>query len=194
MSISRAELFENYPEQFKKASSIAWKAELGVTPHVEVSEKINDALNDSNFWVLIGGPPCQAYSLVGRSVMKNTNQEKYEKDPRHNLYREYVQIIAEHRPPVFIMENVKGLLSSTLNGNKVFDLIISDLVDPISAANSYGKTERNGDSVLYDVYPLTRRRTLFAADPRDYLIECENFGLPQKRHRVFYWELEEIYK
>lgn len=183
--ISRGELFEKYPIQFDKAASIAWKAELGVTPHVEVSKKINKALNGNRCWVLIGGPPCQAYSLVGRSVMKGTNQEKYEKDPRHQLYKEYVQIIADQRPPVFIMENVKGLLSSTLNGNKAFDLILSDLADPITAANSYGKTERNDSSILYDIYPLTRRRSLFATEPRDYLIECENFGLPQKRHRVF---------
>ncbi len=184
--ISRDALFEKYPEQFEKAKAIAWKAELGVTPHPEVTEKINKALNDSSFWVLIGGPPCQAYSLVGRFIMKNTNQKKYENDPRHYLYREYVQIIADHRPPVFIMENVKGLLSATLNGNKVFDLILSDLHDPISAVNSYGKTERKTDDrVLYDIYPLTRSKSLFARDPRDYLIECENFGLPQKRHRVF---------
>ncbi len=183
--ISRNELFDNYREQFEKAESIAWKAELGKTPHAEVTKKINKALGNSNLWVLIGGPPCQAYSIVGRSVMKSANREKYETDPRHYLYREYVQIIAEHLPPVFIMENVKGLLSSTLDGSKVFDLIISDLRDPISAANSYGKTKKNDNNVIYDIHPLTRSESLFATDPRDFLIECENFGLPQKRHRVF---------
>jgi DNA (cytosine-5)-methyltransferase 1 len=183
--ISRNELFEKYPRQFEKAAFIAWKAELGITPHKEVTKKINEALNGSNFWVLIGGPPCQAYSLAGRSVMISKDRDKYENDPRHSLYKEYVQIIADHRPPVFIMENVKGLLSSTLNGSKVFDLIISDLGNPVAAANSYGKTERNSDTVLYDIYPLTRKKTLFGVDPRDFLIESENLGLPQKRHRVF---------
>lgn len=184
--ISRDELFDNYLEQYEKAESIAWKAELGLTPHVEVTERINKALNGSDFWLLIGGPPCQAYSLAGRSVMINTNRDKYETDPRHNLYKEYVQIIADHRPPIFIMENVKGLLSSTLRGNKVFDLILSDLRDPVSAANSYGKTGRNGEEkVLYDIYPLTRSESLFPTEPRDYIVECEHFGLPQKRHRVF---------
>lgn len=184
--ITREELFEIYPEQFEEASSIAWKAELGKTPHSEVKKRIEDSLNNSSFWVLIGGPPCQAYSLAGRSVMISKDKTKYENDPRHSLYKEYVQIIADHRPPVFIMENVKGLLSSKLNGSKVFDLILSDLSNPVDAANSYGKTEiKNGDNVLYDIYPLTRRAGLFAGEPRDYLIESEHFGLPQKRHRVF---------
>ncbi len=182
--INREDLFEKYPEQSEKAKSIAWKATLGETRHSEVTKKINKALNKRKFWVLIGGPPCQAYSLAGRSVMISKDRDKYEKDPRHHLYKEYVQIIADHRPPVFIMENVKGLLSSTLNGSKVFDLILADLTSPVVAANSYGKTERNDDNVLYDIYPLTRKKSLFG-DPRDFLIECENFGLPQKRHRVF---------
>ncbi len=38
---------------------------------------------------------------------------------------------------------------------------------------------------MYEIYPLTRKKSLFGVNPRDYLIECENFGLPQKRHRVF---------
>lgn len=183
--ISRDELFGKYPKQSEKAKSIAWQAELGKTSHSEVTEKINQALNNNKIWVLIGGPPCQAYSLAGRSVMISKDRDKYENDPRHSLYKEYVQIIADHRPPIFIMENVKGLLSSTLNGSKVFDLIISDLRNPVVAANSYGKTEINAENVLYDIYPLTRKKSLFGGDPRDFLIECENFGLPQKRHRVF---------
>ncbi len=171
--ITRDELFEIYPGQFEKAASIAWKAELGVTPYAVVTEKITGALNNNDFWVLIGGPPCQAYSLVGRFIMRNTNKKKYENDPRHYLYKEYVQIIADHLPPVFLMENVKGLLSSTLKGNKVFDLILSDLRDPITAANSYGKTERNGGGkVFYDIYPLIRSESLFPTEPRDFIIEC----------------------
>lgn len=184
--ISRKELFEKYPEQYQDALSIAWKAELGKTPHSEVTSRINKVLSNasSDFWVLIGGPPCQAYSLAGRSVMISKDRTKYETDPRHFLYKEYVQIIADHRPPVFIMENVKGLLSSKLNEVKVFDLILKDLSDPVAAANSYGKTE-NKDNVQYNIYPLTRKTGLFAGEPKDYLIESENFGLPQKRHRVF---------
>ncbi len=40
----------------------------------------------------------------------------FEKDERHTLYLEYLRIIADHRPPVFVMENVKGLLSATIEG------------------------------------------------------------------------------
>ena len=184
--ISKEALFEKYPKQYRKARTIAWKAELGVTRHSKVTKKIDKALKKSEFWVLIGGPPCQAYSLAGRSVMLKKDKTKFENDPRHSLYREYVEIIADHSPPVFIMENVKGLLSSKLNGNKVFDLIIEDLKDPVAASNSYGKTERKmNDNVFYDIYPLNRKTGLFGDEPKDYLIESEKLGLPQKRHRVF---------
>ncbi|MCD9186331.1 MAG: DNA cytosine methyltransferase [Pyrinomonadaceae bacterium] len=184
--LSRDQLFENYPEEFEKANDVAWKAELGKTPHKMVSKRINSALGKNKIWVLLGGPPCQAYSLVGRSRMINTDKEKYETDPRHYLYKEYVQIIADHRPPIFIMENVKGLLSSKLNDKNAFELILTDLGDPVTAVNTYGRKRSKADKkVLYKIYPLTRKSGLFANEPRDYLIEAENLGLPQKRHRVF---------
>jgi len=41
----------------------------------------------------------------------------FEKDERHSLYREYLKIIADHQPPVFVFENVKGLLSARLEGD-----------------------------------------------------------------------------
>ena len=50
---------------------------------------------------------------LGRSkIIGEKGLKKYEDDDRHFLYQEYLRIIAEHRPPVFVMENVKGLLSA----------------------------------------------------------------------------------
>lgn len=66
--------------------------------------------------ILIGGPPCQAYSLAGRS--RNKGKEGYvpEDDDRHYLYREYVRILDRLQPAAFVMENVKGMLSSKVDG------------------------------------------------------------------------------
>ena len=92
-----------------------------------LNERIETALGSANNWVLIGGPPCQAYSLIGRVKIKNENAKKnkdFEKDRRHFLYREYLKIISDHRPPIFVMENVPGLISSKVNGNSTVILIL----------------------------------------------------------------------
>lgn len=120
-------------------------------------------------WVLIGGPPCQAYSLAGRS--RRANDDTFAEDKKHFLYREYLRIIREFEPSVFVMENVKGLLSSTTTGVGMFDLIKRDLEHP-------------GGDLHYDVHSLTTDKDPSALKPRDFIIKSEQFGIPQKRHRV----------
>lgn len=58
--------------------------------------------------VLVGGPPCQAYSLVGRAV----TGKKIQNDPRNFLYKLYVRFLERFKPKVFVFENVQGLLSA----------------------------------------------------------------------------------
>jgi DNA (cytosine-5)-methyltransferase 1 len=65
--ISQEQLFKGSPLQAKQASTQAWLAELGRVPHAEVRTRIQLALSGADKWVLIGGPPCQAYSIVARS-------------------------------------------------------------------------------------------------------------------------------
>ncbi|NQT26141.1 DNA cytosine methyltransferase, partial [candidate division KSB1 bacterium] len=60
--ITETELYDSFPEQAELASLQAWKAELGVTDMSDVDKRIRQALADSKEWILIGGPPCQAYS------------------------------------------------------------------------------------------------------------------------------------
>lgn len=179
-----ARLFEKYETKAKLASEEAWCAELGGEdfPPKLVDERIRKALKGENNWVLIGGPPCQAYSLVGRSRRQWKDQLDTE-DKRVHLYKEYLRIIAEHHPAVFVMENVKGLLSSKLDGEKMFDLIKSDLQNP----NSVFPEKK---SPRYRIYSLTTEPIRFEnGQPvydtdRDYLIRSEEYGVPQRRHRV----------
>ena len=119
-TLTRDELFARHPTQAKAARDEAWLGELGneSTPNSLIDERIRTALEGQSAWLSIGGPPCQAYSLVGRSRIRGKSKRKYNKDPRHFLYREYLRILAEHSPPIFVMENVKGLLSATVRRSR----------------------------------------------------------------------------
>ncbi|WP_232788562.1 DNA cytosine methyltransferase [Macromonas nakdongensis] len=151
------------------AASEARCAELGVTPHEEIDAWIGEALRGSKDWVLIGGPPCQAYSLAGRSRLRGKNPEAFEADKRHFLYTEYLRIIQVFKPSVFVMENVKGMLTSQHGGSPIFDRILADLQNPL-------------EGLRYQV----RSFVVHGDDlkPNDYVIKAENYGIPQCRHRV----------
>ena len=64
---------------------------------------------------------------MGRARLLGVSTERYENDDRHNLYRRYLRIIAVHKPPVFCMENVKGLLSAKRHQKLIFAKILRDL-------------------------------------------------------------------
>lgn len=175
--IARSELLELYPRQAKAAAEEAQCIELGETPAHEVKSLISQRLNGSTKWVLVGGPPCQAYSLVGRARMKSTKPD-FEDDKRHFLYREYLQIIADHRPPVFVMENVKGLLSAQHSGRKIIERILSDLKKPDEAA--HGRNTGLG----YRLFSLVDNKLPEKCEPEDFVVKAEKYGIPQARHRM----------
>ena len=104
--IDAEELFRAHPKQLSGAEKSALEISLGSENHEKVRKIIDDRLAGQRKWVLMGGPPCQAYSMAGRSRM--TGKKNFDKDERHFLYKEYLKIIIDHRPPVFVMENVKG--------------------------------------------------------------------------------------
>lgn len=172
-NITRAELFEHpdVPAQALEAAREAKLAELGKTSPDEVDSWIREALVGAEEWVLIGGPPCQAYSLAGRSRRTRESQEKFESDEKHFLYKEYLRIIREFKPTIFVMENVKGILSSKHSGSNIFQQILNDLSTP-------------GDNLSYNIRSLVVPKNADKQDPHDFVIQAERHGLPQARHRV----------
>lgn len=178
--ISREELFKDpsiSPEALA-SSSEAKNAELGKTPHSEIDAWIGEALDGIEEWVLIGGPPCQAYSLAGRSRRTKESQEEFESDEKHFLYKEYLRIIQVFQPTVFVMENVKGILSSTHGGSGIFERILKDLSNP-GGAHSYRLRSFVVPGNAEDL------------DPHDFVIKAERFGIPQTRHRVILFGVRE---
>jgi len=161
-------LFKKYPAQAEQANKEALQFTLGDDCNLDLDALIKGRLKKSNNWVLIGGPPCQAYSVVGRSRNKGNSEYRAEDDHRHFLYKEYLRIIKNFRPAVFVMENVKGILSSRINGDLIFHHILDDLEQAGYRIHSLVKT-RQPDS---------------RPDPHDFIICSEQYGIPQERHRV----------
>lgn len=186
-NIARDELFNKHLKEAAKAKTQAWLCELGKgnPSNKEIDQRIQYAISNHNIWVLIGGPPCQAYSIVGRSRNHKVARAEFEKDKRHFLYKEYLRIVAVHKPPVFIMENVKGILSSKIGSENIFSKILFDLRDPWKALSIKDKQNKINQHLHYHIYSLVK----IAKDdnflkPTDYVIKSEKFGIPQKRHRV----------
>jgi DNA (cytosine-5)-methyltransferase 1 len=166
-----------YPGQWKHAQKEALHLELG-NPDTEtiLFDRIDRLRNKyGQNTILIGGPPCQAYSLVGRARNKGNAAYIAEDDPKHRLYEQYIKILSRLRPAAFVMENVKGMLSSTLDSELIFKRIREDL-------------QNSGDGyTLIALAPRNSSATEFRTEtqpPSDFIVRGEDFGLPQARHRV----------
>lgn len=79
-----------------------------IVNNLEIFSKIDGLLKDREVDLIIGGPPCQAYSLVGRSRDENNMSN----DPRNFLYKEYAKFLKRYRPKAFVFENVMGLVTA----------------------------------------------------------------------------------
>jgi DNA (cytosine-5)-methyltransferase 1 len=121
----------------------------------EIIELIDKALNGRNVDMIIGGPPCQVYSLVGRGRLR----EEAEKDPRNFLFYYYLTLVKTYKPKVFVFENVPGIL--TAKKGKLFEKIQEEFL-------TAGYTILSGSE----------------EDHRKNIIDMSDFGIPQRRKRV----------
>jgi DNA (cytosine-5)-methyltransferase 1 len=114
-NISRQALYDTIPEA--EIASII-NAEIGAATLPAIFQHIDRTLNGRPLDLVVGGPPCQAYSLVGRSRDKN----RMRGDKRNYLYVFYAEFLKRYQPRYFVFENVTGILSaSTEDGNLYFD-------------------------------------------------------------------------
>lgn len=177
------EAFAGYAEQLKaaKTETLGGPKALGSGDHKEIFQAIEEALSEHNGpTVVIGGPPCQAYSLVGRARNKGNKEYQPEEDNRHFLYQEYLKVLDLVKPDVFVMENVKGILTAQVNGSPIFEQIQKDLLHPAKAVGN------DSSNVEYNLYPLAVPVSKEGAEytGRAFVIKAEEFGIPQARHRV----------
>lgn len=115
---------------------------------------LKDLLNNKSVDLIIGGPPCQAYSVAGRVRDEKGMQEDY----RNFLFESYLEIVKEFSPKLFVFENVEGILSAKPGGISIIDRITSDFA-------------KIGYTIIGDLRKFA-------------LLNAAEFGVPQKRKRV----------
>ncbi len=104
--------------------------------------------------LIIGGPPCQAYSVAGRVQDKKGMKEDY----RNYLFESYIKVVNKFKPKMFIFENVPGILSAKPGGKLVIDRIRESFL-------------KHGYELIDDI-------------PRKAVFNCADYGVPQNRKRV----------
>lgn len=89
----------------------------------DVIEKLDKAVDGREVDIIIGGPPCQAYSSLGRAKDDNAMQD----DPRNYLFESYVKVLNHYQPKFFVFENVTGMLTAKVNGEHIVNKIVAAL-------------------------------------------------------------------
>lgn len=111
---------------------------------------------DKKIDVIIGGPPCQGFSMAGARIRTNKSDEFLD-DSRNYLFRYYFEIVQEVEPEFFVMENVPGMLS--MSEGK----IIAEIEKLFSDSNNF----KNGKYYLYK-----------------QILNASDYGVPQDRNRL----------
>jgi DNA (cytosine-5)-methyltransferase 1 len=130
----------------------------------DIIETIEKEINNKTVDLLIGGPPCQAYSSLGRAKDENAMQS----DPRNFLFESYEKILSHFKPKIFVFENVTGLLSAKLGDNKILTIILNKL------GKEYNLISNPNDMILnscdYGV-PQIRKRLILIGVRKDIKLD-----------------------
>lgn len=121
-------------------------------------EEIDKIIGGKTPDIIIGGPPCQGFSLA------NKNRNKIKDDPRNKLFYHFVKFIKWYSPKAFVMENVKGLLS--MQKGKVIDTIIDEFT---TAGAGYNVRKQILCAKDYGV-PQSRERVIIIGIRKDLAI------------------------
>lgn len=127
-------------------------------------EKIESELNGEKVDVLIGGPPCQSFSSLGRAKDENGMKD----DPRNFLFESYDKILNHFKPKIFVFENVTGLLTARLGKEKTVNVILKTLGKNYDLLNEPESMVLN--SCDYGV-PQIRKRVILIGVRKDIKIE-----------------------
>lgn len=129
-------LWSKVPSEIINATICATIGEKTIN---DIFQKVDCLKGDQNVDLIIGGPPCQAYSVAGRARMGKAVEE----DPRNELYKYYVQFLARYQPKMFVFENVLGIITAKRGEpfadlKKLVDELGYDMAAKVQIASQHG--------------------------------------------------------
>ena len=148
---------------------------------------LDSLVQDKTVDLVIGGPPCQAYSMAGRIRDENGMKDDY----RNYLFESFMKIVRHYSPKFFVFENVKGMLSSMPDGTPIVDLIrkefddagystIDDYSDAVFDMSKYGVPQQRERVIILgvrtDAYKDASKilTDFYSTDPKTWLIPKQN--------------------
>ncbi|QYR61830.1 DNA cytosine methyltransferase [Fusobacterium polymorphum] len=162
--ISREELYSFIPKDLLNS---VINEEINDQTIENIFLEIDKIIKNKKIDIIIGGPPCQAYSLVGRAVVGN----KIKKDHRNYLYKQYLKFLKKYSPNYFVFENVRGMLSAKdEDGNIIFKNILAEM----------NELEYNVEYKLLDAkdfgVPQSRKRVIILGWKKNIKFSFPNFS------------------
>lgn len=122
---------------------------------------LDGLVGDKTIDLIIGGPPCQAYSIAGRAQDPNSMKDDY----RNYLFESFVKVVNHYHPKVFVFENVPGILSAKPGDRLVMERIFEAF-----------------DAIGYEIRtPEKMKKSIYSSS---------DFQVPQERHRVIIFGVE----
>jgi DNA (cytosine-5)-methyltransferase 1 len=153
-----------YPEIRDEMNSRVLEKTISKKSRSRILKEIEKRLKNTgatNLTVLMGGPPCQLYSIIGRSRYSSM-KDKFYRDSRRTLFEHYIFFLEELQPDIFVFENVYGITSSTFKRRNLLEILFEEF-----DKRGYVIPEV-GDS----------------ANGNGYILNSLYFGVPQKRKRL----------
>lgn len=137
-------------------------------PEYGSSEGFDSLIGDNKADIIIGGPPCQAYSIAGRI----RDEHGMKNDYRNYLFQSYLKIVNHYKPKLFVFENVLGMLSAAPDGEVIINKIREDF-----SSIGYELIENVKDNAVFDVsefgVPQNRTRVILIGINRNYFKEYD---------------------
>lgn len=133
----------------------------------DIIEKLSYVAGAKTVDIIIGGPPCQSFSPLGKAK----DEKNMEEDPRNFLFESYVKILNHFKPKIFVFENVTGILKSKVKNKKIFDLILKQLEENYVVVNKPSMIVLNATN--FGV-PQERKRVILLGVRKDISITPEH--------------------
>lgn len=145
------------------------------------SQGLDKLIGEEQVDLIIGGPPCQAYSIAGRV----RDEHGMKNDYRNFLFESYIKVVHHYKPKAFVFENVPGILSARPTGEPIIDIIkknfdeagyvvVPDLRDAIVDFSEYGVPQNRSRIII-----LGLRKDVYGTEAKDLLQDFYTTILPK---------------